>query len=110
MKINFGQILIAIVLPIVIFSSCELVPPPDRLNLAEIATEDISYLDHVQPIFDQKCVKCHVGTDAGEGLRLDSWPNLVDGSVHGNAIIPFDADNSLMINMVTRLQGGPPPY
>ena len=66
-------------------------------------------MNHIQPIFDAKCVQCHTGTDAAQGLRLDSWPNLVAGSDHGNAIIAFNGDNSLLINMATVLVGGPHP-
>ena len=54
-------------------------------------------------------MQCHSGTDAAQGLRLDSWPNLVAGSDHGNALIAFDGDNSLMMNMVTVLVNGPHP-
>ncbi len=81
--------------------------PPGAINYPQIV--DISYLDHIQPIFDRKCVKCHSGIDAPQGLRMDSWPNLIAGSDHGNAVVAFDGDNSLMINMVTKLSTGPHP-
>lgn len=109
MKINLGRIFSAILFTILVTSGCELVTPPSAINFADILTEDISYVNHIQPIFDRKCVQCHSGTDAAQGLRLDSWPNLVAGSDHGNAIIAFNGDNSLLINMATVLVGGPHP-
>jgi len=63
----------------------------------------------VQPLLDQKCISCHTGSDAAQGLRLNSWQALVAGSEHGEAVIPFDAARSLMIELTTKLVGGPHP-
>ena len=63
----------------------------------------------VQRVLDAKCVSCHTGSDAARGLRLDSWDRLVAGSRHGEAVIPFDADNSLLIEIATKLWEGPHP-
>ncbi len=99
----------ALLLTLAVVTGCELVTPPSALDYAQIQTADISYINHIQPILDRKCIQCHTGTDAAQGLRLDSWPNLVAGSDHGNAIIAFDGDNSLFVNMTTQLVGGPHP-
>lgn len=64
---------------------------------------------HVQRLLDAKCASCHSGADAPQGLRLDSWQALVAGSRHGEAVIPFDAENSLLIELTSRLVGGPHP-
>ena len=92
---------------ILVAMSCELTMPPDPFELRNV--EDIIYTEHVQPIFDGYCTNCHAGTDAAMGLRLDSWDNVMAGSDFGEAVIPFDDDNSLMIKMVTRLVNGPHP-
>ena len=63
----------------------------------------------VQVILDRGCTGCHAGADAAAGLRLDSWDNIIAGSRHGEAIIPFDSDNSLAIELLTKLNGGPHP-
>lgn len=65
--------------------------------------------DEVQQLLDAKCTRCHVGADAARGLRLDSWQDLVAGSRYGEAVIAFDADNSLLIELVTKLVDGPHP-
>ncbi len=42
------------------------------------------------------------------GLRLDSWETLIAGSDHGEVLIPFDADNSLLIELATKLPADHP--
>ena len=93
---------------LIVVSGCELTIPPDPFRLRDI--EDIRYSEHIQPlIFDKYCTNCHSGTNAEGGLRLDSWDNLMKGSDFGEAVIPFDDDNSLMVRMLTTLEGGPHP-
>ncbi|MFQ5551440.1 MAG: beta-propeller fold lactonase family protein, partial [Gemmatimonadales bacterium] len=41
--------------------------------------------------------------------RLDTWDNIISGSRYGEALIPFDKANSLMLEMAIRLVGGPHP-
>ena len=92
-----------------LITGCELQVPFDTATIDEI--EDIRFTQHIQPlILDPFCVNCHVGADAAGGLQLDSWDNLIAGSDHGEAVIPFDEDNSLMVKMVTILEGGPHPF
>ena len=103
---NFSRGLLLVLL--ISISGCELTTPPDPFRLRDI--EDIRYTEHVQPlIFDKYCTNCHAGTNAEAGLRLDSWDNVMSGSDHGEAVIPFDDDNSLMVRMLTTLEGGPHP-
>ncbi|MFQ5891040.1 MAG: beta-propeller fold lactonase family protein [Gemmatimonadota bacterium] len=65
--------------------------------------------DKVQAALDRVCMSCHSGADAPRGLRLDSWEHLVAGSRDGGAVIPFDAERSLLVGITTRLAGGPHP-
>ena len=108
-KMNIGKKSVLTLLAITVaFLGCELTIPLDPQDFADI--QDIRYTEHIQPfIFDTYCVDCHTGADAAGGLQLNSWDNLLAGSDHGEAIIPFDSDNSLMVKMVTRLAGGPHP-
>lgn len=110
MKINPGRILSATLLTLLVVSGCELITPPSARNYADILTENIKYTTDIHPIFEKKCIQCHTGTDAAQGLRMDSWENLVAGSDHGNAVIAYDGDNSLLVNMTTKLVGGPHPF
>ena len=56
-----------------------------------------SYTDTIQPIFDAYCTKCHGGQG---GLNLTSYSHLMSGSNHGPVIIPGDADESLLIQVL----------
>ncbi|MBX2821388.1 MAG: hypothetical protein KTR29_16960 [Rhodothermaceae bacterium] len=100
----FGLLLLGLVI-----TSCELTTPLSPQLLDEI--EDIRFTEHIQPfILEPYCERCHAGADAAAGLQLDSWDNLIAGSDHGEAVIPFDADNSIMAKMVTILESGPHPF
>lgn len=77
-------------------------------NARDAVTYAVHYAD-VQRLLDQKCTSCHTGADAARGLRLDSWQALIAGSDHGEAVIPFDAARSLMVELATKLVGGPHP-
>ncbi|HIF38712.1 MAG TPA: hypothetical protein EYQ69_05800 [Gemmatimonadetes bacterium] len=63
----------------------------------------------VQEILNGKCVSCHSGPAAARGLELDSWEHILAGSKHGEALIPFDAERSLLSEITTKLVGGPHP-
>ncbi len=58
----------------------------------------------MQAFFNGKCVSCHGPQKAEAGLRLDSWTNLIKGTDFGEAIIPFDSENSVLIEMLTKLR------
>ena len=77
-------------------------PPPDNTRQA------VPYAE-VQGLLDGKCTSCHTGAEAAQGLRLDSWQALIAGSDYGEAMIPFDAAGSLMLELTTKLVGGPHP-
>ncbi|MFQ5583722.1 MAG: c-type cytochrome domain-containing protein, partial [Calditrichia bacterium] len=81
--------------------------PETQLDYSSIPV--ISYASHVQPLFNSFCVSCHGASLQEGGLRLDSWAELIKGSSYGEAVIPFDAENSLMIEMMTQLVNGPHP-
>jgi YVTN family beta-propeller protein len=65
--------------------------------------KDISYSEHVQPLLNQYCTSCHGSQNPEAGLQVDIWDNLIKGSRDGEALIPFDPDNSLMVEMLTKL-------
>ena len=55
------------------------------------------YNSDIQPIFNNKCISCHIdgGTYFG-GLDLSSYSEVMEGGTSGNTIIPFDHENSLL--------------
>ncbi len=54
-------------------------------------------------------MRCHGGDEAKRGLRLDSWAHLFQGSDHGEAVIAFDSDNSLLVELATKYVVGSHP-
>ncbi len=47
----------------------------------------VDYDSEIQPIFNSKCIQCH-GSSAG--LNLSSYANIMQGSMNGDVIIPYD--------------------
>ena len=50
-------------------------------------TAQVDYDSEIQPIFNSKCIQCH-GSSAG--LNLSSYANIMQGSMNGDVIIPYD--------------------
>lgn len=86
---------------------CELLGDDPTPGIGDV--EEIAYQDHIQPIFNNRCVACHGGDRVESGLRLESWPSLIEGSDFGEAIIPFSPEQSLMIKLLTRTGAAPHP-
>ncbi|MDG2266877.1 MAG: hypothetical protein P8L91_07835 [Candidatus Marinimicrobia bacterium] len=57
----------------------------------------VDYNSDIQPIFNNKCISCHIdgGTYFG-GLDLSSYSEVMEGGNSGNTIVPFDHENSLL--------------
>ncbi|MBB5353332.1 putative membrane protein/mono/diheme cytochrome c family protein [Haloferula luteola] len=71
-------------------------PPKEAQSVVDVK---VSYLKHVQPIFDAKCVSCH-GPDKAKGkLRMDSYEWLVKGGKEGPAFEPGDEDSNLLFRV-----------
>ncbi len=66
-----------------------------------------SYAMHIQPVFSANCTfsGCH-GPNPPSGLQLTSYANLMAGGRSGPAVIPGDAENSLLVK---RIEGRIPP-
>lgn len=79
-------------------------PPIDYSQI-----EDINYSAHVQPLFNRYCTSCHGTQSPAARLQLDSWDNLIRGSQYGEAVIPFDGSNSLLLELLTKRSNGPHP-
>lgn len=104
-------LMVATFLLLFVITSCKSdknpISPGGGIDYGNIA--QIEYTTHVQALLDKYCVSCHGAQRADAGLRLDSWDELVKGSNFQEVIIPFDADHSLLNNMLTKLVGGVHP-
>lgn len=58
-----------------------------------------SYSRDIQPIFDQYCVSCHGAAVAENGLRLDSYANVMKGTTIGAVVIPGSPATSTLLTV-----------
>jgi uncharacterized membrane protein len=61
---------------------------------------NVSYANDVQPIFESRCAKCHMGEQVSEGLHMDTYETLMQGSDNGHVIVPGNASDSLLVQKI----------
>jgi len=63
----------------------------------------VTYQANVKPLFDAKCLSCHVPSGAGyekSGLRLDSHEALMKGTKYGPVIVAGSSVSSALYRLV----------
>lgn len=65
---------------------------------AESAT--ISFANDVYPILKSRCLNCHGGESTKKGLSVKTYAELMAGSDNGPVVIPGDAANSLLVELI----------
>src|SRR4051794_23305727 len=68
-------------------------------GLTAYAADSDLFENRVRPILANNCYACHTASRLG-GLRVDSRADLLKGGTNGPAIVPGDAENSLLIRAV----------
>ena len=71
-------------------------------NAAPSAKTEVSYAKDVQPILESRCGKCHMGEFVSEGLHMDTYESLMEGSDHGPVIVAGDAGESLLAQQIVK--------
>ena len=61
----------------------------------------VSFANDVLPIIESRCIGCHGGDRTEEGLVLKTHADIMAGSDNGPVVVPGDAVNSLLVEMVT---------
>ena len=61
----------------------------------------VTYAEHVQPIFRQRCFACHNQNQARSDLALDTYVRAMQGGAGGNVLEPGDPDGSRLYLLVT---------
>ena len=64
----------------------------------------VSFANDVLPILQSRCVNCHGGNEIEEGLLLRSHAEVMAGSDNGPVIVPGDAANSLLVELVATME------
>jgi uncharacterized membrane protein len=62
--------------------------------------DTVSFASDVMPIVESRCINCHGGERTQEGLSLKSHAELMAGSDNGTVVVPGDAANSLLVELV----------
>ena len=76
-------------------------PSEARLSPNPTAAAKSFFERRIVPLFDQNCFVCHSGTVQRSDLDLRSEESLLKGGASGPAIVPGNAKESLLYQLVT---------
>lgn len=78
--------------------------PTMESTVEPAASAGISFSNDVLPIIQSRCINCHGGQKVEEGLILKTYSDIMAGSDNGPVIVPGDAGNSLLIELIAKLE------
>jgi len=67
---------------------------------AAVAGATISFASDIMPLLESRCINCHGGDRTEEGLILKTHADIMVGSENGSVVMPGDAANSLLTELV----------
>ncbi|MEY4483062.1 MAG: hypothetical protein RL693_514, partial [Verrucomicrobiota bacterium] len=70
-----------------------------------LSAEPVDYAGKITPIFQEHCVDCHAADDPDGEFNLESYEALVKGGKAGKAIIPGNAEDSLLVKFLEGRSG-----
>ena len=70
---------------------------------------EITFTDHIRPIFERSCWNCHGEASQLSDLDLRTREAAVEGGVRGPALVPGRADESRLYRMLAGLDDPPMP-
>jgi hypothetical protein len=77
------------------------IEPTEEMQDADLSDSPVSFSEDVFPIMQSRCSTCH-GVDRIEnGFVILSYAELIAGGESGQVILPNDAANSLLVQLVT---------
>ena len=80
-------------------------PEPTEETVAEPPAEaGVSFAADVFPIIQSRCINCHGGDRTEADLVLRSYEDLMAGGESGPVVVPGDAENSLLVQLITELK------
>jgi cytochrome c len=94
----FGSRL-ALVLSLVVTASAATVSRAVSISLPLEATPKY-YSEHVQPILQANCYRCHAGLNRRGGLQLDTRAGLMRGGKDGVVIVSGHPEQSLLVKLI----------
>lgn len=73
---------------------------PTATQAAVVPESGTSFSQQVSPILAANCTRCHGSSRQSGGLRLDSLTNLLAGGRDGAVILPGNAEDSLLVQLI----------
>lgn len=74
--------------------------PAEQPTAEPAASTGVSFANDILPILNSRCLNCHGGDRIEEGLLVGSYGELMAGSANGPVIVPGDAGDSLLVELV----------
>lgn len=76
------------------------IPPTQVPATASGQGATVSFASDILPLLNNRCANCHGGNRTEEGLNLLSYASIMSGSKNGAVVMPGDADNSLLVELL----------
>lgn len=76
----------------------------EAMKAAAPAEALTNYTDHVMPIFQARCMRCHNADKAKSGLNLGTFATTMEGGSGGPSIIPGDPGASRLFALITKAE------
>jgi uncharacterized membrane protein len=81
-------------------TSAPVTEEPAATESVQAGGSTVSFATDILPIIQSRCINCHGGDRTEEGLSMNSHAEIMAGSENGPVVMPGDAANSLMAQMV----------
>lgn len=78
------------------------IPPPSDKS-------GVTYANHIKPIFEKSCVRCHDGEKPKAKLRLDSLEGILKGGEDGKVVLVGNSAGSMLVHNIAHA-GDPDDY
>ncbi len=75
--------------------------PAATEELTAVTNGNLSFAADIQPIFTERCIKCHSGENAPRGLHLDSYDGAIAGGTYRKVIEPGSSADSQLVKRIT---------
>jgi hypothetical protein len=72
--------------------------------LPVFAQEKVTFQDHVLPVVEANCAKCHNSDKKKGDLDLTSYSSTVAGGASGKVVVPGDPDASKLVKVITHAE------
>lgn len=66
---------------------------------------DLEYTAKIAPLWQEYCIDCHASDDADGGFNMESFDAMMKGGENGIAIIPGNAQDSLLVKFLEGRSG-----